>query len=266
MRRHWLAKAVILLALAGLAVAVRRDIAELAVYQGRALLRAGDVVGAETAFGRALALGGTDTSLAYDLGVGLYRQGEFGKAQQRFTAALAAAEGELAVASYYNRGNCWFRQAERLATSDREAARRFFEDAVADYGRALTMAPEAMDAGDNLNLARARLAALGHSLAPGPSQRAVGAEESQRQEAANGSHAKAESKQALPGTHRGASDSARQAVDQADAIGKPGETRRDLTPDEVERLLNDARGRERVAGPLHGGTRSARLAEPEKNW
>ena len=59
---------------------------------------------------------------------------------------------------------------------------------------------------------------------------------------------------------------AAQAADGADdALGK-GKPRRDLTQPEVERLLNEARGRERPAGMPHAGNPAGKLAQPDKDW
>jgi tetratricopeptide (TPR) repeat protein len=253
-----------LLILAGLALALRQDLADLALSQGQARLRAGDLGGAAAAFARAAALGRDAAPLAYNLGVSLYRKGEYLRARDQFSAALATAGPELAAAIRYNRGNSQFRQGERLAGSDREAARAFFREAVADYGKALSLEPGAVDAGANLGLARERLAALGSEPARAGSRRDAGAERPGKSEAGSGKGQRAETTQAQPATGQAAASRARAAA-RTDAVASPGKTRRDLTRQEAERLLNEARGREKPAGMPHGD-HAGQSAKPDRDW
>ena len=252
---------VILLALAALVISARRDLSHLAIDQGAARLQAGDVPGAEVAFHRAIALGSDAAPLAYNLGVGLYRVGAFAKAGSQFATTLATAGPALAAVSHYNRGNCLYREAERLAADDRDAARRFLQEAIADYGQALALAPGAGDAGSNLSLARSRLAALGSGPAQTGGQPGAG----QGQKGRTGAGAKAGSRQTANASPQAAAGAAQQA-ERADPAASAGKTRRDLTRQEAERLLNDARGRERPTGMLHGGGRNEQMAKPEKDW
>jgi len=250
----------LLLTLAGLAIILRHDLANLARYLGSARLQAGDVMGAAAAFRHAVALGGDAAPLAYNLGVSLYRKGEYLRAREQFAAALATAGPNLRAATLYNRGNCQFRQAERLAAGDQEAARRFFQEAISDYGKALALAPDAVDAGGNLNLARVRLAALG---ADAGNPHTAGAEKPPQEKVGNGS--KAGTKHAQPATKQAAAGAAQEA-ERADASATSGKTRRDLTRNEAERLLNEARGREKPAGMPHRGNRNGPLAKPDRDW
>lgn len=265
MKRRPVQAIVALLVMAGLAIALRQDLANLALYQGNARLRAGDVSGAEAAFARAVSLGGAAAPLAYNLGVSLYRKGEYLRAREQFAAALATAGPELKVAIHYNLGNCQFRQGERLATGDREAARRSFQEAAADYGKALALVPDASDAGGNLNLARARLAALGSERERDAGQGRGGTDQAQKSEAGNGQ--KEGSRQAQPAANQQkASAGAAQEAERADAAATLGKPHRDLTRHEAERLLNEARGREKPAGLPHGGKLDGQLAKPERDW
>jgi len=254
-----------LLVLAGLALALRQDLANLALYQGNARLHAGDIGGAQAAFARAVVLGGDAAPLVYNLGVSLYRKGEYLRAREQFAAALATAAPALKAAIHYNRGNCQFRLGERLAGSDPHAARRFFQEAIADYGKALAPAPDAADAGGNLNLARGRLAALGSAPANADKQRNVGADQAQQSVAGKGAQDATRQARAAASRQKASAGAAREA-ERADAAATAAKSRRDLSRSEAERLLNEARGREKPAGMLHSEKDVGRLARPEQDW
>jgi len=261
---HLLSKAILaLLVMAALAHTLRHDLAHLAVYQGNARLQAGDASGAAAAWQRAVTLGREAAPLAYNLGVSGYRKGEYAQARKQFAAALATAAPNLREALHYNLGNCQFRLGEQLAARDPQAARGLFQAAIADYGKALALSANAVDASHNLALARARFAALGNGPAKSRSPRAAGAERSpagsagNRPPAATGK-AKAQASQTPAG--------AAQAAARADATATAGKPRRDLTQTEAERLLNEARGREKLAGSPHRGNQNKALAKPERDW
>ena len=251
------------------ALTLRHDLVALFEAQARARLAAGDPGAAESSFRRAARIGGNAAVHGYELGVGLYRGGDFAGAQRQFSAALTAAAPELAAAARHNRGNSIFRQAEAVAASDRQAAARLFAEAAADYAEALVLAPGAADSAANLGLARARVAALaGESGSDGrpageDRQADAGADASGGSRPGNagqgGSPASPEQPDAQPqsGQTAGGRDNAHDA---------PGRSRPDLTPGDVERILNDARGREKPAGSLHESERHERPARPEKDW
>ncbi len=260
-----------LFTLAGLTLVLRHDIGRYLVEQGSLQLQSGDLAGAERTFRQAAALGSDAAQLAYHLGIGLYRQGRFEQAGEQFAAASASADAGLATAARYNRGNCLFRQAERMSAGDPQAAARLFRAALDDYGKVPAHAPEAMNARHNLGIAQARLAALLHGPAQQRGRPRPGAA-AQWQAAAQGPTPKAVAGRAAGAQGPGsawrphADASAARATGQAEqAIA--GKTRRDLTQQEVERLLNEARGRETLAGALRPGwDRAERLAQPEKDW
>ncbi len=258
-----------LLAVTGLTFTLHQDLTSLALHQGTARLQSGDPSGAEKAFNRALSLGSDAAPLAYNLGVGLYRQGDFARAQQQFATALATAGPDLAAAIHYNRGNSRFRQGELLAASDPPAARSLLSDAMADYGQALAADPDAADAAGNLAAARLRLAALGRKTSSEDSRQPAGSDEKQAGETARnqaskaeGERTKADSSSTPPAT---TADAAQAADGADDSLGK-GKPRQVLTQPEVERLLNEARGRERPAGVPHTGNHAGKLAQPDKDW
>lgn len=108
MKRPLIDAVLALCVLAVLAVAARQDLALTFQHTGRARLAAGDAVAAEAAFRRAGTLGGDAASLAYDLGVARYRQGDFAGAQRAFAAAMATSSPDALAAAQFNRANSGF--------------------------------------------------------------------------------------------------------------------------------------------------------------
>jgi tetratricopeptide (TPR) repeat protein len=265
--------AMIVALLVMLAFSLWHDLVQLARRQGDDRLRANDPSAAEIAFRRAVMLGGDDVSLAYNLGVAFYRKGDFVEARQQFSAALSRASPELAAAIHYNMGNCQYRLAEQRAAHSPDAARHFLQGAVADYGQTLALRPDSVDAGDNLELARGKLMILGGGDQNNTADAAAGKEKGDGRagNSRNGSAAArgtAESNKALArstATKVDEQGSAREA-DDAEQDSAGGNRRAELSRGEAERLLNEARGRERPSGIPHGGGRIAHSAVPERNW
>lgn len=272
MKRQIVLSALFLLACAVLTLALRQDLAHLAVKQGDERLRAGDAAGAQAAFDRAIALGADAAPLRYNLGVGYFRKGEFDKAMGMFDAALTTAGPELAAAVYFNRGNSSYRAAERRFPHDRLAAGKLFQTAVADYGQALARTPNADDARDNLSLAQTRLAAMG-----------MGTEEMHGKNVRKDNAEQPRSPSGARAENAVRHGSSRPAIDKADAksgateksgsddeLANPAKSRRELAPNmtltEAERLLNDARGRDKPAGPLLDARKHGRMGKPEMDW
>jgi tetratricopeptide (TPR) repeat protein len=269
MKRPLIALVLALCVLAVLAVAGRQDLALMFQHTGRARLATGDAVAAEAAFRRAGTLGGDAASLAYDLGVARYRQGDFTGAQRAFAAAMATSSPAVLAAAQFNRANCGFRKGEALAAGDRQAATRMFREAIADYRSVLSLAPGAADAAANLRLAEARLAAL--------ERRADDDRRGARAETKPSASAEADG--AGRGDGKGASEPQQASPPRSTAATPPtgsggsytgstaaGAARLELTQGEVDRLLSEARGREQPAGKLHGGTKNQPLAKPEQDW
>lgn len=252
--------ALVFVALAG---ALWLDMIGWAARRGETALRAGDVPAAMASLAWASRLGGGDAVQAYNLGVGFYRMGDFARAERQFSAALATAGPGLALAARFNRGNARYRLAE--GAGDREARGRWYGGAMADYSAVLAGYPEAADARVNLDAARRRYAVLMASAAKGKAQQADAHGAAGNPSPASGRQIgdKRETRQ-VEGKS-GQTNRSRRGEAPRDGSGQ-GESRRDLTRAEAERLLNDARGRERLAGPLHAGGRAERLAGPEKDW
>ncbi len=257
----------IVLLLAGLSLLLRQDLQNLALYQGSARLQTGDEAGAEAAYRRAAALGAANAPLTYNLGVNLYRKGDYPRAGELFAAALATARPDLTVAVRYNLGNSEFRQAERLSVDHPEAARRLMRQAIADYGLALAQTPNASDVVANLGLAQARLAALGEGTGGerGQGKKMPAARANPAGQPAAGGGARTKTGQTRPTAGSSAKADAHEAA-QADKTASSGKPRPELTPSQAERLLNEARGREKPTGLLHADTQNGALAKPDKDW
>lgn len=255
-----------LFVLALLLLALRQDLSSLALNYGSARLRSGDVAGAQTAFRRAVELGRDAAPLSYNLGVTLYHKGEFVLARRHFDAAIASAGPSLLPAAHYNRGNSLYRQAGKLADRDRRAAISLLQQALADYRRTLSLAPEATDARYNMNLVEMRLKVLMAGLAK--ADRQADTENDRPRSAVTQNIQNAASQtgtQEVASRKPSASQSTSQA-DHPDPSGAGEGSRRNLTHAEAARLLSQARGRERPLGLPHGERESGPVAGPDKDW
>jgi len=250
----------ILLSLAGLVFALRHDFGELALQRGEARLRAGDIAGAKAALDQAIALGGDGAPLAYNLGVGHYRNGDFTQALKWFDVATASVAPGLRAATLYNRGNSEFRLAERLAATRPTAAIDWYRKAVTSYEEALVQMPDAADVSGNRVLSMNRLAALEDA-----GRRAGKESASHRESGGNRLGTGAKATQPRTDTRSAKTGESRQA-DAPDPSATSGKSRHDLTQAEVERLLNDARGREKLMGMPHAHKQASPSAQPALDW
>ncbi|MCP5277088.1 MAG: hypothetical protein H6935_01850 [Thiobacillus sp.] len=245
--------------LAALLLALRQDLASLAQRKVEQHLRAGEMERARTALLQAAALGVDAASLRYNLGVTYYRNGQYAPAQREFDAAMAQAGPKLMPALLYNRGNSLFRQAEQAASRDKIAALGLFQAAISDYVKALAMTPEATDVRSNLGLARERVQALGGQQQKEQAPRS-GPKQADTREKASGTESRSGAP-ASPAQSRAEGD-----PEASKDLSASGRTRKRLGQAEVERMLNDARGRDLPAGTLHGGGDPGRLSRPDRDW
>lgn len=263
--------------LAGLGVTARHDLTLLAWRQGTDLLRAGDYRGALALLGRADRGTPRFLPVAFNAGVARYRLGDFQGARERFAVAAASDDPLLRGAARYNLGNCAFRQGERLAVTDREAARRLFQEAAREYRQALAISPGAADARHNLAFVGTRLAdqagaggrdsrsgadQSGDRAGNGAAQSGTQGKEAKREgESSNGTGRRKES-----GKESGKETAGRSPGDRPEASAQSGKAQQQLTSNEAERLLNEARGREAISASLSTKGDRGRLARPEKDW
>jgi tetratricopeptide (TPR) repeat protein len=258
------------LALAALVVALRADFANFFAWRGHTELRAGNFMAAQAAFRRSYRLGQDSAPTRFNLALTLYNLNEFEEARRQFEAVLVTAGPELTAATFYNRGNALYRLAERQVAQNPQAASRLWRAAIADYAEALAQDPHATDARSNLDLARMQLTALGKARDQERDGRNQGSAEKTRSgESPAGGTPQSEARQqdAAAGRHESMTpDGGRPTQDNAEQPTAGGHSRRDMSRSEAERLLNDARGRDRLFGlPLNVNS-TAQMAKPEKDW
>ncbi len=270
MKRPLIIAVMTLCALVGLAVAVRHDLAGWFQQTGRARWEAGDYAGAEAAFRRALGLGDDAAARAYDLGVSLYRKGDLAQAQQQFAAATVTTAPGLVAAARYNRGNSLYRQGEQLAARDRAGRRRDVSRGHRRLSRGAGPVSRRRRCGGQPEPCRGTAGRTGARWARDQRPPPAGTEKPIIPSGADGNgvrDAKGQASARQATTPQSAVAGQAPGADSAeDPAITSGKARPDLTPGEVERLLNEARGRERPAGNLHDGKPNQPLARPEKDW
>jgi len=79
--------------------------------------------------------------LHYNLGVGLYKKGDYQQAVEYFTKALITEDTHLEERANYNIGNCKFRQGEQAERGDLVRAVEFYQEAQDYFQRALELKP-----------------------------------------------------------------------------------------------------------------------------
>ncbi len=82
--------------------------------------------------------------LAYNLGNGLYGQGEYEAALEQYTKALNSTDFKIAQKSHYNLGNTHFRMGD-------------YQKAIGEFEQALKLDPTDLDAKYNLEVSRKML-------------------------------------------------------------------------------------------------------------
>jgi len=280
----------VMLLLADLAASLRHDLALYSWRRGSELLRRGDHAGALVLLRRAGRLAPGSLPIAYDTGVALYRLGEWQKARESFAAASRTSVPGLRTAALYNLGNCVFRQGERAAGVEktkagngerpgegREAAGRLFQEAARRYEQVLACAPGAADARHNLTVVHSRQAEPlrgAGAAAPG----AHPGKEAGREQAGGDPTGKGPGQRGMEGEgarRAGEASPDRRGASGRETAGTPpgdpfaaaaGKARPSLTRAASERLLNEARGREKMS-PAHSAQgERGRQARPEKDW
>lgn len=205
--------------------------------------------------------------LAHALGVASYRQGRFDAAENYFSTATVAPRPDLAAAAYFNRGNARFRRAQQMAAEQRAQAVQTMRAASADFEQALQLEADAVDAQENLHRARNWIMQW--------TPDASGKEETARpagEEPAQSSNGGRPAKEKLVEASRAVSSSrplSGKMTTLGDASGQgdpPRKPERELTPDEAERLLSEARHREKILGLPDTDSRHAGRESPERDW
>jgi len=99
-----------------------------------------------------------DPRLHFNAGTSAYRDQQFEQAAKEFEKALASPDLKLQQASYYNRGNTWFRMGEKNA--DVHKRTEAWKKAVEDYGLSLKLNPQDSDAKFNHEFVQKKLEEL----------------------------------------------------------------------------------------------------------
>lgn len=258
MKRHLSAVILLLMFLTGLYPVLRHDLYLFTWRQGREALTRGDNEGGVRYFGWAERMRGGNLLLAYHAGVALYGMGEYGKSISRFTAASAASDPGLKEAALYNLGNAAVKEAERKG-GDAAGAAALLRQAEASYRQALKLNPRAADAKRNLELVRARMAALAASKGEAPGREAHG--RSIPPQAAN-----RERQEGEKGKEQGRKSRGQKAGDESDRAARYGARAAGMSREDAERLLAEERGRETLAPQLVHNSGKGRHAPAGKEW
>lgn len=275
MRRRLLGGMVALLLLAGVLLALGNDLALLAWRQGRERLGAGDHQGALALLERANHRLPGACPIAFDTGVAYYRLGRLAEAADRFAAAARATEPHLRSAALYNLGNCLVRQGQRGAAGDRQGSLRLYQRAVSAYQRCLALLPEGADARHNLAVARLLVSEQTGSggAGRGAAGRGTGASGAPRKEESavrgsteGGAAGRAEASGAARETERLAGGAGAGREERSQGVAQAGKGANELSREQAERLLNEARRGEAVSGALQVKGAPGRQARPEKDW
>jgi len=96
----------------------------------------------------------------YNLGTLLYHQGEYHRANEMLSQALAGAGDALRQRAAYNLGNTRYRRGRIQEFRNPEQAIQLYQDALKDYRFTIQQDPEDRDAQFNYELTRNRLEAL----------------------------------------------------------------------------------------------------------
>lgn len=249
---------VTLLTLLALGAALKEDRGAGALQRAERLYRAGDHAGALKAVPRG-GDGGSQRG-AFIRGAASYRIGDYRGAADAFAAA--AGSRELAAKARFNRGNALY----QLALQQREnaaLAAELLRQARQCYREAQVAPEERGDAGHNLTLVEARLAALAagrkaESASPRPSRPPTEPASAAPPRPAPPGAGDADGKATDAQGHRGGEVA-------GEGRDSTGPVRKAMAPDEAARFLSEARRRELPHGALRlkaGGGRSASVAKP----
>lgn len=269
MNRRWLEMSLIVAAALGLLTGLRIDLADYFAAASWKQLQRGDLPGAERALNRSAGFGGMPVPLLFHQGVAAYHNGKFPEAQRHFTRALSLAPPALRPALQFNLGNSIYRQAEKLADSDRTSAAQLYRQAAQAYEETLLQEPAASDAKANLGLTRNRLFTLERAASgsePDATRHKTEAGTAPTDPSARKQASATKEPMAQRETAKSGTASTAKAADRPDPAALHGKTRRELSREEAELMLNEARGREHPSGILSDKNPTKAEYSPEKDW
>jgi tetratricopeptide (TPR) repeat protein len=259
-KKKLIAAAAISVAVMGLILAVRWDLGRIYGLGGLERLASGDPLGALVSLERASELLGGSSAAEFNRGIALYRLGRYREARGRFAAACGARDAAVRAAALYNSANCAFRQGELVAGKNRKGGESLFREAVSGYAKAIALDPARADAKHNLILAERRLAVLS-----GGGEKKT--DNGGKKTAAPNEKPEADKSRKASAEKTGAQVAGASSPASADtgAASMAGKKRTQLTRENADRLLSEARGRESLltTRPALGPGVSSR---PEKDW
>jgi len=151
-------KALCIAALCAMFFAADRALAESAndlVKKGNQAFRNGDYDGAQSAYEKASVESPESPHIYFNKGTAQYRKGNYRDAASLFEqAAVKTRDLRLEARSWYNRGNCLFRESERQRDSDLRKSLEALKDAIACYQQALKLDSAWEDAAHNIEVSR----------------------------------------------------------------------------------------------------------------
>ncbi|UFS69553.1 hypothetical protein LPW11_16835 [Geomonas sp. RF6] len=257
-----------LIMLALLAMLLRYDLALHFWAQAREELRKGHFLSALELLHRAEKWIVPPKAVSFDAGVALYRLERFEEARKRFAdAAASAADGQAKGTALYNKGNCDYQLATKLVVKDQQGGRRLYAEAEAAYREAAALAPGLGDARHNLAVVRKRLARITSAAekageTPRPERERKGSDATGRGGATGKRKTGEGETEKVDPAERGAATYGKKAEGQSRGRGKRS---RNLTPQQAEQMLSEARGREGMQGVVAG--KGGGLSRPtEKDW
>jgi tetratricopeptide (TPR) repeat protein len=93
--------------------------------------------------------------LTYNIGVAMYRKGDYLKAAESFSKAAITGDRDLKQKAHYNLGNCIYRSGQQ--DEDIDEAARLYRKALDHYNRAIALNTRDEDAKYNKDLVERRL-------------------------------------------------------------------------------------------------------------
>jgi Ca-activated chloride channel family protein len=124
------------------------------VSEANEALSAGDYGKALQGYEQAAEIEPEALEIAYDQGIAYYRMGDYEKAAEYFSRALAAEDASLDAKARFNLGNSAYATALQQQQTDAQAAVAKLEEATNRYREALEITPNDLDARANVERAQ----------------------------------------------------------------------------------------------------------------
>ncbi|GAM10020.1 tetratricopeptide repeat protein [Geobacter sp. OR-1] len=233
----------------------RFDLSRYRMERGYQSYQRGDMDGALANW----SLLGDRNDAAFNRGTALFRKGETDRAIQEFRGAVRSNDPALRQRALYNLGTVLLTSSAKKTVQLPEKVQRDLEEATSVLENALRLDPSDAAARQNEAIARSALAEVRRLLAAkGQGERIkTDGSRSGRQDDRSDTNRKGEQsdKPGRPG----------KATNEGDTKGKSRQAP-DMTREQADRLLNDARGRETLRSAISAGSKPSKPTPPEKDW